>query len=38
MLCQNVDEEEVVFKMIDLSAEALETYLYGRKRNFNRKK
>ena len=38
MLCQNVDEEEIVFKMIDLSAEALETYLYGRKRNFKTKK
>lgn len=38
MLCQNVDEEEIVFKMIDLSAEALETYLFGRKRNFKTKK
>lgn len=38
MLCQNVDEEEIVFKMIDLSAEALETYLYGRKRNFKTQK
>lgn len=38
MLCQNVDEEEIVFKMIDLSAEALETYLFGRKRNFKQKK
>lgn len=38
ILCQNVDEEEIVFKMIDLSAEALETYLYSRKRNFKTKK
>lgn len=38
MLCQNVDEEEIVFKMIDLSAEALETYLYSRKRNFKTQK
>ena len=38
MLCQNVNEEEIVFKMIDLSAEALETYLFGRKRNFKTQK